>query len=136
MQLGHFDFLSSQQELSTTDKASTPLAANAVCNGQAWALGFGTITLANITTKGKPAGSLFRAFAAADVAGTLTIQHSSDGQTWFTDQAASSTAVVPADFTKGVAVEAKVVLPFIRAVLTNGGTIQTECEFVTTLVSI
>ena len=72
----------------------------------------------------------FRAFAASDVAGTLEIQQSRDGATWWrTDSAA-----VPAGVTNGVMLEAEIIMPRVRARYVNGGAAQSQFEFVTLLV--
>lgn len=132
MQLGHFDFLSSVQELST-DAGGTAVGASATFNGQTYNLAFGVTVDGPVSTYGKPSPSLFRAVASSDEAGTLNVQQSPDGKNWFI----TDTGTITAGFgTKSVVVESKIVMPFVRAQIVNGSSAQTEVEFDTTLVSI
>ena len=64
---------------------------------------------------------------------TLNVQQSPDGKAWFI----TDTAAIAAGFeTKATVLESKIVMPFVRAQLVNGATLQTEVEFDTALVSI
>lgn len=140
--MGHFDFLTGVQELSTI-AGNTALAGNGVKSGFTYDVGNfngilpqAVVAIPGAMNAGKAGPSIIRAFASSDVAGTLSIQHSPDGKTWFTDTAAASTAAVAADATKGVIVEAKITLRYVRAVLTNGAAAQTSVEFDTVILSI
>lgn len=107
-------------------ETSTVLAANGVINGASH-----DTTLApadSDTINGK--WSKFRAFAGSDQAGTLTIQQSADATNWYQVATASTTA------NNGAVLESLVCLRYVRAVFTNGATLQTKFEFDTVLVSI
>lgn len=94
----------------------TPLGANATRNG---------------ATRAANGYSRFRAFATADVAGTLSVQQSADGVVWHTTVAP---VAVPAN--TPTVLESIVSLPYVRAVYVNGATIQTSFDFASALVAI
>jgi hypothetical protein len=101
----------------TLDVAETivPLAANATFNGNVYAAsGFGT----------------FRAFAASDQAGTLNIQQSRDGLTWYT----TNTTAVPGGITNGTVLQSVIAMPFVRVQLVNGPTAETAVELDSSLL--
>jgi hypothetical protein len=64
-------------------------------------------------------------FAKSDVAGTIKVEHSHDGNTWYSDSAQDVS--VAAGTTKVFSVEASA--SFMRAVYVNGGTAQTSFVF-------
>ncbi len=74
----------------------------------------------------------FRAFASSDQAGTLNIQQSRTGSTWYT----TVTTAVAAGSTTGTVLESIITMPFIRAQYVNGATNQGAFEFDTARVGI
>ena len=74
----------------------------------------------------------FRAFASSDQAGTLNIQQSRDGVTWYT----TTSVAVAAGATAGTVLESLLALPLVRAQYVNGATPQTAFEFDTVLIGI
>lgn len=74
----------------------------------------------------------FRAFAAADVAGTLSIEQSRDGLTWYE----TTSAGILANIAQGTVLESIIALRFVRARVVNGGAGQAAFEFDSTLVAI
>lgn len=91
-----------------------------------------TLLLAGATANGATRiggeNSRFRAFAAADVAGTLNLQQSRDGVVWYTTVTQAVGAGSP------TVVESIVTLPLVRAQYVNGATNQATFEFDTALV--
>lgn len=102
-----------------TAETSAPLAGSATFNG-------GTVDVAG-SAQG---GSRFRAFAYADVAGTLNIQQSRDGSTWRT------TISQPVGAAAGTVVESIIARRYVRAQYVNGGSAQATFELDTCLVSV
>ncbi len=132
----HIDFLTGARELSTLT-GGTALGASATFTGKSWDCGLFMADYSNAgvslpPTAGKHAPAYFRAFAASDVAGTLNIQQSPDGENWFK----TDTVAIVAGFSAGVYLESKVLMHYVRAQLVNGSTAQTEVEVDTVLVSI
>ncbi len=84
------------------------LAANATFNGATLDCGAGV--------------TRFRGFASSDQAGTLNMQQSPDGVTWFTTQ----TEPVAAGYTVGTVVESITAMRYVRVQYVNGATLQTE----------
>jgi hypothetical protein len=136
----HYNFLQATQEASSypsTPVGGGALAASATKNGATYDCGniggLEPISVAALQVRfiGSAAPSYFRAFAAADVAGTLNVQQSPDGTNWFT----TDTASIPASAGTGVRIEAAIVLRYVRAQVVNGSSPQTEFEFDTVAVS-
>ncbi len=75
----------------------------------------------------------FRALAASDVAGNLSIEQSNDGITWF--QTLPAVGIL-ADFTQATVLESIIDLRYIRATVVNGAAPQGSFAFNTALVSI
>lgn len=74
----------------------------------------------------------FRAFASSDQAGTLAIQQSRDGVSWYT----TVSQPVAAGPTAGTVLESIVALAFARAVYTNGATNQGAFELDSVLLAV
>lgn len=74
--------------------------------------------------------SRFRASAASDQAGTLSVQQSTNGTTWYTIDSVAVAANVPA------VLEAMVAMPYVRASYLNGATLQTSFSFSSALVAV
>ena len=112
-------------------ESTTPLAANAKYVGETYdtAVAAGTSGTPGIEQLGV---SRFRVFAAADVAGTLAVEQSRDGQVWFQ----TTSFAIAADFTKGSVLESMVVLRYVRMTVLNGGSNQTKAEFDSALVAV
>ena len=100
-----------------TAENSAVLAANGIRNG---------------ITQLSGSNSRFRAFAASDVAGTLNIQQSRTGTTWYT----TNTVAVTAGITNGTPLESLLILPNVRAQYVNGAAPQTLFEFDSVLVAV
>lgn len=107
-------------------ETSTVLAANAAATGAT----HDTSQDANASDTIFGNWSRFRAFASSDQAGTLTVQQSADKTNWYQVGTASTTA------NNGAVLESLVCLRYVRAVFTNGATLQTKFEFDTALISI
>jgi hypothetical protein len=86
----------------------------------------------NGTTRATGGFSKFRAFGASDVAGTLNVQQSRDGVTWYT----TVTQPVAAGITSGTIVESILELPFARAQFVNGAANQGAFELDSALIAI
>lgn len=107
----------SAQLVSRLHESSAPLLAAATFNGA--------------TRDTNPAPySRFRAFAAADVGGTLSVQQSTDGVTWYT------TLSVPLGAGSPTILESLVTLRYIRMQVVNGAANQTTFEADSTLLAI
>lgn len=107
-------------------ETSTVLASNASATGAT----HDTSQDANASDVTIGQWSKFRAFAGSDQGGTLTIQQSADKTNWYQVATASTTA------NNGAVLESLVCLRYVRAVFTNGATLQTKFEFDTALISI
>lgn len=134
----HYDYASTLQEVSTNDDIGSPIGGSDTLDGHVWDCGNAGPTLRLSLTAGVPNASVgkavpafFRAFAAADVAGTLNIQQSPDGTNWFQ----TATAVIPASFTTGVGIESNIYMRYVRAQVVNGSGAQTDFELDTMLLS-
>jgi hypothetical protein len=97
------------------DETDTVLAIGATRNG---------------STRATEDYSRFRAFASADQAGTLNIQQSSDGSTWYT------TDTIPVAANSPTVLETIVAMPYARVQYVNGGVVQTAFELDSMLVAI
>lgn len=97
-------------------ESTTPLLAAGTVNG-------GTYATAGYAH--------FRAFASSDVAGTVAIQQSRDGLTWYT----TTSQAVAADSTSGTVIESIVTLPFARARYVNGAANQAAFELDSALLA-
>lgn len=106
-----------RQGLQTFQDTTTPLAANASF--------FGNTRSMNGYTR-------FRVIAASDMAGTVVIQVSEDGNTWFS--VANTVTAVPAGFTSGTSVEGLLIMPYVRCAYVNGAGAQTQFELASSLV--
>jgi hypothetical protein len=74
----------------------------------------------------------FRVLAASDQAGTVYIEQSADGTTWFR----TSTEPVTAGFTQAAIVtESLITMRYVRAYYVNGATQQTEFMLATALLA-
>lgn len=88
-------------------ESTTPLAASGTFNGAAVDVGGGA--------------TRFRAFASSDQAGTINMQQSPDGVTWYTTESQPLTA----GSTVGTVVESITCLRYVRAQVVNGTVAQT-----------
>lgn len=135
---GYANFLFGEQLLSTNNGVGSALAANAAFESEPFDCGRFSGALPGVNAlpnAGRNAPSTVRIAASSDQTGTLSLQHSADKVNWFTDSTVKDVAV-PADFTVLTVQEAKVALRYVRVVLTNGATAQTEVELDVAFVSI
>ncbi len=101
-------------------ESTTPLAGNATKAGA---------TLSNsIDSENSWTYSSLRVFATSDVIGTVSVQQSVDGTTWFT----TVSAAVVADSTQGTIVESLITLTHVRAYYVNGAGDQASFLLVST----
>lgn len=108
--------------IARTRESSTVLAANATFNGAAHDGG-----AAGVASTGY---SRFRVFAYSDQAGTVNIQTSVDGTTWYTDYSASQAAASPSTY------EYIMCLEYVRVQFVNGSTLQTVFELDSCMLAI
>lgn len=108
------------------ENASATLAGSATANGSTRDIRhqqpFGSPGLTGYLPYRKIAASSF-----GTQAGTLNLQASTDGTTWFTIGTAAMTANI------GAQVVVDVAFPFYRAQFVNGASAQTKCALFTTL---
>ena len=124
-----------QNQIARVHESAAPQSGGATVTGTTWDMSADPAAYAGTPADGTSGGagaSRFRAFAAADVAGTLIIQQSADKVNWFK----TISQPVLADFTQGTVLESMPVLRYVRAVFTNGATNQASFEFDTSVVSI
>ena len=95
---------------SMFQETSTPLAGGAAVNG---------------ATRTAGSFSLFRAFASSDQSGTLSIQQSRNGTTWYE----TPTSVAVTGGATGTVLESLIAMPYVRARYVNGASAQTTFEF-------
>ena len=89
------------------------------------------------------ASARFRVFATSDQTGTVFIEQSVDGNSWYVTKTQATTATTPGNTTGSVAavgtvpiLEDLVTLPYVRARFVNGATPQTRFVFATALVGV
>ena len=124
-----------QNTIARVHESNAPLAGSGVANGTIWDMEANPAAYSGTPADGTSGGngsSHFRAFAAADQAGTLAIQQSPDQVHWFT----TTSQTVAAGFANGTVIESLNVLRYMRAVFTNGASAQSSFEFDTSVVSI
>jgi hypothetical protein len=130
--------------LHASVKVSTSLAANggagaasAVTDSTTPFAEDSSLLLANATRSGTSHATngyaKFRVFASSDVAGTLSIQQSRDGSSWYTT---TTPQAVPADSTSATVVESILTLPFARARYVNGAANQATFELDSVLIAV
>ena len=108
--------------MSHSTLSTTALAASATFNAPAVEVVLGTFSGARLAPFSGPVSNFdfYRVLAASDQVGTLNIQQSIDGSTWYTSV---SQATVAGEAT---VVESIPSASFIRAQFVNGSTAQTE----------
>lgn len=100
-------------------ESAIPLAANATVNGNP----IDGVAVGKVYTD-------FRAFESSDQLGTLSIQQSPDGKTWYKTLSVAGVA----DATQGSVLESLWTLRYIRCSYTNGATPQTSFLLASELV--